>query len=297
MLTGVYVMVVGGDERQLEVIDKLIEWDANVKICGFELENVRTSGVRQVLMNEEECSSADVIVFPMTGIHADGLVDAEYADGEIRVNQKHISALPSHAKLFCGFACESLIQMCQIAGIECVELLRRDDVAILNSIPTAEGAVALAMEHTDITIHGSNAMVLGFGRVGMTLAGLLKSMGANVSVGVQFPAQYARAFEMNLNPFYTAEWDCELSAQHLLFNTIPSMIITAKVIAGLNPSCVIIDLATKPGGTDFRFAEKRHLKAIQAPSLPGIVAPKTAGNMIATTLSRLITADLRGRKI
>jgi dipicolinate synthase subunit A len=51
---------------------------------------------------------------------------------------------------------------------------------------------------------------------------------------------------------------------------------------------VIIDLASKPGGVDYAFAEKRGIKAILAPSLPGIVAPKTAGRILARTITQLL---------
>jgi dipicolinate synthase subunit A len=51
---------------------------------------------------------------------------------------------------------------------------------------------------------------------------------------------------------------------------------------------LIVDVASKPGGTDFRYAEKRGIKAILAPGIPGIVAPKTAGQIIANVLSELL---------
>lgn len=54
---------------------------------------------------------------------------------------------------------------------------------------------------------------------------------------------------------------------------------------------LVIDLASKPGGTDFRYAEKRGVKALLAPGLPGIVAPKTAGQILANVLSQLLIAD------
>jgi dipicolinate synthase subunit A len=59
---------------------------------------------------------------------------------------------------------------------------------------------------------------------------------------------------------------------------------------------LIIDLASKPGGTDFRYAEKRGIKALLAPGLPGIVAPKTAGQIIAKTLSRLVSEQMADRE-
>jgi dipicolinate synthase subunit A len=295
MLTGVYVMVVGGDQRQLEVIEKLLEWDANVKIVGFEQESLRTNDITKVDLTIDECASTDILVLPITGISDTGIIDAKYSNHQIRLGKQHIAVLPEHATVFTGFASPYLKMLCDEVHVKVVELLKCDEVAIFNSIPTAEGAVAMAIEHTDVTIHSSKTVVLGFGRVGMTLARLLKAMGADVKVGVQFPEQFARAFEMGLQPFYTDVWNPHANAIDLLFNTIPSMIISAQVIASLNQQTVIIDLASKPGGTDFRFAEKRHMKAILAPSLPGIVAPKTAGLLIAATLSQMISADLKER--
>ncbi len=292
MLTGLYVMVVGGDERQLEVIRRLHELDAFVKAVGFELEHERTSEILKVPLTVEECASVDILVMPVTGMSETGEVEAKYAKHPLFIRPQHIGALPTHAKVYTGFASDAMRLMCDHANVTFVELLKRNDLAIFNSIPTAEGAVAMAIEHTNVTIHGSEVVVLGFGRVGMTLARLLKAMGAKVHTGVRFPEQFARAYEMGLNPFYTVDWLEQLDSIDLLFNTIPSMIVTAKVIAAMSQQTVIIDLATKPGGTDFRFAEKRQIKALQAPGLPGIVAPKTAGNMFASTLCQLISEDM-----
>jgi dipicolinate synthase subunit A len=93
---------------------------------------------------------------------------------------------------------------------------------------------------------------------------------------------------MGFLPFYTDRLMNEVGNIDLLFNTIPTMIVTAQIIANLPSRAVIIDLASKPGGTDFRFAEKRGMKAMLAPGLPGIVAPKTAGRIIADCLCQLI---------
>jgi dipicolinate synthase subunit A len=97
---------------------------------------------------------------------------------------------------------------------------------------------------------------------------------------------------MGYAPFYLDRLSAEAADIDLLFNTIPTMIITAQVIANVPHWAVIIDLATSPGGTDFRFAEKRGIKAILAPGLPGMVAPKTAGQIIADCLVQLILEDL-----
>ena len=185
--------------------------------------------------------------------------------------------------------------LCAKHGIGLIELFERDDVAILNSIPTAEGAVKMAIENTDFTIHGSTCMVLGLGRTGLTLVRTLQGLGAKVLAGVLLPEQFARAAEMGASPFYTRDLLDYAGNIDLLFNTIPTMIVTAQMIAGLPSRAVIIDLASKPGGTDFHFAEKRGLKAILAPGLPGIVAPVTAGRIIADCVIQLIREDISAR--
>jgi dipicolinate synthase subunit A len=188
-----------------------------------------------------------------------------------------------------------LKRLCEAHSISLIELFDRDDVVIYNSIPTAEGALMMAIQNTDITIHGSVCMVLGFGRTGFTMARTLQGLGATVKLGVNQPEQFARAWEMGFQPFYTSDLYTEVANIDLLFNTIPTMIVTAQVITNIPHRAVIIDLASKPGGTDFRFAEKRGVKALLAPGLPGIVAPKTAGRIIANALSQLIEEDFKDR--
>ena len=72
--------------------------------------------------------------------------------------------------------------------------------------------------------------------------------------------------------------------------------MNASVISRMPAHTLIIDLASKPGGTDFRYAEKRGIKALLAPGLPGIVAPKTAGQILANVLSQLLMEDFNDRK-
>jgi dipicolinate synthase subunit A len=130
--------------------------------------------------------------------------------------------------------------------------------------------------------------VLGFGRCGKTLARSLDALGAQVRVAARKPADHARVREMALGFVDMNRLGKDLHEADIIFNTIPEVILTAAVLANIPRDCVIIDIASKPGGTDFRFAERRGMKAILAPSLPGLVAPKTAGRIIANTLCRII---------
>jgi dipicolinate synthase subunit A len=296
MLTGIQVALIGGDARQLEVIYKCSELDASVVLIGFDNLQNQFSGITRTELSPEALEGMDAVILPAVGTDDHGHVESIFSASELRLTEAHIQSLPKHAKVFTGMAKPYLRQLCAKHSIQLVELFDRDDVAIYNSIPTAEGAVMMAIQNTDFTIHGSQSMVLGFGRTGATLARTLQGLGAKVKVGVNKPEHYARAWEMGFAPFYTQDLYAQVANIDLLFNTIPSMIVTAQIIANIPHRAVIIDLASKPGGTDFRFAERRGIKAMLAPGLPGIVAPKTAGRIIADTLSRIILEDAGQRR-
>lgn len=149
----------------------------------------------------------------------------------------------------------------------------------------------MVIQNTDFTIHQSNIAVLGFGRVGFTVARTFANLGANVSVGARRSEHIARITEMGFRPFYLSNLENEVDAVDVCINTIPAPIITSNVISKIPSHTLIIDLASKPGGTDFRFAEKRGIKAMLAPGLPGIVAPKTAGKIIANVLTQLLMEE------
>jgi dipicolinic acid synthetase, A subunit len=291
MLTGVQILLLGGDARLLEVIRKLTELDATVTVSGFDGLHSSLDGAVHAEFDDSLFDAVDALLLPAVGTDDNGFIHAVFSDRQMQLQDQHIARLPKHCKVYAGMAKPYLRELCDKHQIGLVELFDRDDVAIYNSIPTAEGAIMMAIQNTDITIHGSTSMVLGFGRTGFTMARTLQSLGARVLVGVRRSEHFARAAEMGFVPFYTSQLLQNTGNIDLLFNTIPTMIVTAQIIANLPSRTVIIDLATKPGGTDFRFAEKRGIKAILAPGLPGIVAPKTAGRIIADCLTQLITDD------
>jgi len=291
MLTGVQVIFVGGDARQLEVIQTLSGLDASVTLIGFDNLQNQYSGVTRSRMTPEMLEKANALILPVVGTDDAGNIEAIFASEDLRLTDEYMSHLPKHAKVYTGMAKPYLKMLCAQQGIQLVELFDRDDVAIYNSIPTAEGALMMAIQNTDITLHGSCCMVLGMGRTGFTLARVLQGLGAKVKMGVRREEHFARAWEMGFEPFYTKDLLHQVTNIDLLFNTIPTMIVTAQIIANMPNRAVIIDLASKPGGTDFRFAEKRGIKAMLAPGLPGIVAPKSAGRIIAKCISQLLLDD------
>ncbi|WP_284140001.1 MULTISPECIES: dipicolinic acid synthetase subunit A [unclassified Virgibacillus] len=287
------IAVIGGDARYLELIRQLHGLgDVTTIIVGYDKLEQGFTGTKKMDFDDLEPEKLDVVILPITGTKKAGEVEAVFSDQKIYVRREWFERLPYGTVVFTGITNQYLDSMMANAKATLIPLLDRDDVAIYNSIPTAEGTIMMAIEHTDYTIHSSRIIVAGFGRVGNTVANKFSALGAKVSVAASSIKDLARITEMGLQaiplnnlPDYTEQCD-------LLINTIPAPVITKEAIQQLPSHALIFDLASKPGGTDFDFAKQRGIKAILARSLPGVVAPKTAGKILADVIIQI----LNGRK-
>lgn len=288
------IAVIGGDARYLELIRKLQALpDVTIVLVGFDKLEQSFTGLKQSDLHEVQPADLDVIILPITGTDDSGNIETVFSDRPIQLTENWFEQLKKSSIIFTGIANDFLAEQTEKVGVELVPLLNRDDVAIYNSIPTAEGAIMMAIEHTDYTIHSSKVVVTGFGRVGHTIASKFSGLGADVSVAARDLSDLARINEMKLHPIPLDKLNNHLSDCDLLINTIPAPVIKQEAIEKLPAHTVIIDLASKPGGTDFDFANKRGIKAILAKSLPGVVAPRTAGKILANVIMQI----LEGRRL
>ncbi|PGM54746.1 dipicolinic acid synthetase subunit A [Bacillus sp. AFS053548] len=296
MLTGLHIAVIGGDARQLEVIRKLTELDAKVTLIGFEQLDSGFTSASKELMADANFEDLDAILLPVPGTNIEGVVDTIFSNEKVVLTKEILDSTPSHCTIYSGISNSYLDSIVTASNRKLVKLFERDDVAIYNSIPTVEGTIMMVIQHTEYTIHNSKVAVLGLGRTGMSVARTFHNLGAKVKVGARKSEHIARVVEMGLEAFEFKNIEEALKDVDVVINTVPVQIVTASVISKLQPHSLIIDLASKPGGTDFRYAEKRGIKALLAPGLPGIVAPKTAGQIIGNVLTQLLKVDLDKRK-
>lgn len=161
MLTGMQIAVIGGDARQLEVVRKLTELDAKLLLVGFEqLDHAFTGAVKEK-MKDINFNEIDSVILPVRGTDSDGKVETIFSSEEVVLTEEMIKRTPAHCIFYAGISNDYLNAIFKKADRKLVLLFERDDVAIYNSIPTVEGAIMMAIQHTDFTIHGSNVAVLG----------------------------------------------------------------------------------------------------------------------------------------
>lgn len=283
------IVVIGGDARYLELIRQMQALsNTKITLVGFDKIEQGFTGLSQMDFNELDITDVDVIILPITGTDLDGNVEVVFSDQQIQLTKDWFKQLKLNAQVFTGITNSYLSAITESLNVNLIPLLNRDDVAIYNSIPTAEGTIMMAMEQTDYTLHSSRVTVVGFGRVGHTVANKFSALGARVSVSARKIKDLARINEMGLTPIPLDQLHEHMNDCDILINTIPAKVITKKAIKQLPSHGLIIDLASKPGGTDFAYAEQRGIKAILSKSLPGVVAPKTAGKILADVIKQLI---------
>lgn len=149
-----------------------------------------------------------------------------------------------------------------------------------NAIATAEGAIAEAVIKSPANLHLSNCLVLGYGKCGRAIASRLKAFNCNVTICVRRNEQMALAFEaghhyMSLNALTKG-----IRQFDYIFNTIPSMVLTRNILCNAKSEVTIIDIASKPGGTDFDACRNMGLNAHLCLSIPGKYAPKASSKII-----------------
>jgi len=233
----------------------------------------------------------NTLVLPFGGIAADGKI----ATTHLYLTEAVLEALPEDCVIFTPIKYPTLMTLIKAVPrkVEC--MFDYDEVAIYNSVPTAEGVIFNIIKNTDFTIHQADILVIGGGRCGQTIARDLKALGARVTVTYREKKDEARLFELGAIPLSIDYFLEDLQHFDVIVNTVPAMILDKKALERVKKDCYIIDIASKPGGTDFAFAEKIGLHAELAGSLPSIIAPKTAAYYLFRFINAYIAKEKKER--
>jgi len=285
---GKSVAVLGGDRRMAETVPFFLQAGAEVRLSGHQWDD-RFAGVRLCASCAEALAGAHVAVLPVQGVDEGGRVFHTQPGQSCTIDAESLRRMERGAVVFTGLASEYLRRICADAGLPLVVYRDADEFAIWNSVPSAEGAIQMAMEATPFTLFGSRSLVLGFGRTGKTIALLLRGLFSDVSVAARSELDQARIWASGYKPVPWHRLPQAVAESDVIFNTVPALVLTRDVLAGAPSHAVVIDVASAPGGTDFEAARELGLTAKLAPGLPGIVAPVTAGKLIAELVIRHLT--------
>ena len=277
----VKIAVLGGDARQSAVSERM-------KYYGYETIEWGTSA-STFADYKSVISEADIVVLPMP-VSGDGcFLFCPLASNSVTPPKiSEIFELSKGKKVFGGRFSPAVKKYAEDIGVPCVDYFDCDDFQVLNSALTSEGAIFLAMSELKRALFGSKCAVIGYGKIGKTLAPKLSSLGAKVTVSARKSSDIALASAFGYNAIKSSELEKLEKDTDVIFNTVPYWLFDENLLSKLNKRTFIIDLSSAPGGVDMKAAKKHGIKVISAPGLPGKYAPVSAGNIIADVIVSIL---------
>lgn len=278
------ISIVGGDLRIIRLAEMYAQEGKNVYIYGLEKYFLESN-----LPNIELCQSlkeavinSDIVISGMPFSKDGENVNSPFSSSQIKI--KDLKNELNNKTFIAGEIPKDFYD----EEIKNVDLLQIDELTILNAIPTVEGAIKIAIEAREETIHESNVLICGFGRIGKILCNRFKALGANVYCAARKDTDLAWIREKRYFPLRYVEL-CDYAPKfNIVINTVPTIIIKEKELDCLNKDVLIIDVASAPGGIDKEYAEKKKIKVITALGIPGKEMPKTAASYIKKIIDEKI---------
>ena len=277
--------IIGGDLRIIRLAEILTKEDYLVYTYGLEEYIFLEKNIIKCKSIKEVCNNCENIVSGVPFSKDNILLNTPFSNVEITIEDmlKEIK----NKTLIAGGINNNIEEN---INIKTIDLLKIEELTILNVIPTVEGAIKIAIEETEFTLNSSKCMILGFGRIGKLLAKNLKSLGAQVYCVARKESDLSWIKAYGYNGVNFKNLDKELNNKYdIIFNTIPNVVLDIEKLRKIkNNNTLIIELASKPGGVDYEAAEQLKIKVVNAPGLPGKVAPLTSALNIKRVLENII---------
>lgn len=278
------ISIIGGDLRIVKLAEMLIDEGVQVYTYALEKSDISKEFVCKTI--EEAISKSNIILGPIPFSSNRKTINTPFSDEKIDL-EEFINAI-SGKTLIAGAIKQEVYDLALEKNIKVIDILKREELAVLNAVSTAEGTIKIAIEETPKNLHGSNILVMGFGRVGKILSNMLKGLGAKVSCEARKNSDLAWIKAYGYEPIPLPDLKENLERFDVIINTIPYIVLDKDNLENVREDALVIDLASNPGGVDRDAIKEKQIKFIWALSLPGKVAPITSAEFIKTTLYNVI---------
>lgn len=281
------IAIIGGDLRIIKLVEMFAKEDYEINVFGMErAENLnKFKNVHLMRKLEDTFENVDVVIGPIP-LSSNG-VDINTPFSDIKIKLEVLAKAVANKVFIAGSIRQESYELFIDNDVDVIDILNREELTVLNTISTAEGAIQIAMEETCKTLHGATVLVLGFGRVGKILSNMLKGIGANVYCEARKNVDLAWIRAYGYKPVHLNEVEEILPKADIIINTIPFMILNDERLEYVRNDALIIDLASNPGGVDKIATKNKKIKTVWALSLPGKVAPLTSAEFIKDTVENI----------
>ncbi len=270
-------VVIGGDSRQFYLAQYLEAGGLEVEMLSVQLPEQEKRWMSSSCL-EELVIHADIIALPVPvsqdGNHIKGMKEETLKDVAEYVTEGQ--------QLYGGILPLRFVKACEKKGCSCFDYMKSDTIAVENAVATAEGAIAELIQQSTGNLHGSQVLVIGYGRCGKVLCQKLHGLNAQVTVMARREEMRAEAEAIGFSslPMFNDCRDAHFAKYNFVINTVPSPVLTWETLGGFKQEVIILDIASAPGGTDFIACKELGLTASLSLGIPGRYAPKTSGEIL-----------------
>lgn len=263
------IAVIGGDQRLAYMVPVFRK--RGYKVLCYGTEKIREhKGARYARSLKEAVESADIVIA--------GIPLAKETDLELE-NLTHL--LRKGQIFFAGIIPEDFRRFCQEQEISCYDFMASEPLAVFNAIATAEGAILEAVKNQPTNLHGSRALVLGYGRCAKILGQKLKALDVKVTICCRSGEAREWAKASGLCTLSFEQLEQEISDFEYIYNTVPALVLKENVLKNIRKGALVLELASKGGGIDRETAQVEEIRIVDCPGLPGKYAPKVSGEKLA----------------
>lgn len=256
------IVLIGGDKRMLTVKNELCKFGYDVSTLGL------------IDGDNADISAADVVVLPVPTSRDGKTVNCALTGKILTLDE--VERKTKNCKVLCGGRA--------LVGDNVTDYLALDSYCLLNAVPTAEGAIAEAIQRTNHTLWNSKVLVIGYGRVGKILCDRLVGMRCELCVSARKSSDFATLDALGIEHIHTKDAQKKASQFDIIFNTVDVTVFNylsdfSGLLIDLSSKGCIIDTALETIGDRY----------IMLPSLPAKCACETAGKILAQTVIQQIS--------
>lgn len=280
------VLIIGGDKRQVFLAQYLKEKGYTITCYGNKA-ILKNEWAKSAETLEKSMFDNSVILLPMP-VSRDGM---QVLCQNSTIELKQVAELiKKHHIIFGGNIPSVITEACKKKKAVSMDYMQMEEIAFLNAIATAEGAICEAMIESEINLHGSKCLIAGFGKCGEVLADKLHGLKAEVTIMARRKEIRAKAEAYGYKVCDRESVD--LKRYQFIFNTIPAKVFEKEEINKMQKEAVIIDIASAPFGVDLEYCRKKGMRAKVCPGLPGKYAPAMSGVILGKAVECLISNSI-----
>lgn len=283
--------IIGGDLRIIK-LSKILANDGNkIFTYGIEKQQELKENKNIIFCDnlQTAVSSSNIIIGPIPFSSNGKEINTPFSDKKIRIEE--IINNIENKILIVGSINNDIYKLTEDKQIKIIDIMQREELAILNAISTAEGTIEIIIKNTNKIIHGSKILILGFGRIAKVLAKKLQGLSVEVTCAARKEEDMAWIKTYGYIGTNINQIGNNLAEYDVIINTVPQIILTKEKLNYIKEDTLLIDLASKPGGIDQDAVKEKNLQLIWALALPGKVAPVTTAEFIKDTIYNILKEE------